>query len=170
MNVSVVWPVRPGDRRGGGGGRERGRGGQETQRGREGQKGDERGGKGRWETRGRKRRGEVENCITAHLMKYNAMIFTPCDGAIRVVQIEKYILDNRQQWLRMTYHESSVGSMRQSVHNYSFLFFPSFYLHWPKIKRNSVSTWMAWRVLPYCYYYLRVQNFAIWGFRWFCGY
>ena len=24
--------------------------------------------------------------------------------------------------------------------------------------------------LPYCYYYLRVQNFAIWGFRRFCGY
>ena len=32
----------------------------------------------------------------------------------------------------------------------------------------SASKIPAW--LPYCYYYLRVQNFAILGFRWFCGY
>ena len=31
-------------------------------------------------------------------------------------------------------------------------------------------TWVSRGIeLPYCYYYLRVQNFAILGFRWFCG-
>ena len=35
---------------------------------------------------------------------------------------------------------------------------------------NACSRLALAYVIPYCYYYLRVQNFAILGFWWFCGY